>query len=55
MFGENLQIYDDKNKQVANNGQIFLYVIGTNLINIIALNILISIVCENYDNVLLKI
>lgn len=46
MFGENLE-----NMETEKTSRQALYFIFTNLINIIILNILISIVTDNYDNV----
>lgn len=46
IFGENL-----RNFAYANTSVQFLYILATNFLIIVCLNILISIVTENYDNV----
>ena len=47
MFGENVEDFSKQKPAV-----IFLYVCGTFLINIVCLNILISVVTDNYDMVI---
>lgn len=58
MFGENPTLYtqeDNKPLEYERNfTQNVLYVLSTNLLNVICLNILISIVTDNYDNVMQK-
>lgn len=54
MFGENPTFFDPKNPGDSTTGYILMYILGTNLINIICLNILISIVTDNYDYVIQK-
>lgn len=51
MFGENAEAYDIYKEDWL---ICFLYIAGTNLIVVVCLNILISIVQDNYDNVQLK-
>ena len=46
IFGENLEDFSTQNLMVE-----FLYVFATNFLIVICLNILISIVTDNYDNV----
>ena len=46
MFGENLEGMDS-----ASNTEIILYMMYTYIMIIVVLNILISIVTDNYDNV----
>ena len=50
MFGENT----DADELEINFSKTFFYVIATNVIVVISLNILISIVTDNYDNVLMR-
>lgn len=50
VFGENIENFNKQKPAV-----IFLYVIGTILINIVCLNILISVVTDNYDLVIQRI
>ena len=50
MFGENTDASDMEGQLTL----LVFYVIGTNTIVVISLNILISIVTDNYDNVLMR-
>lgn len=50
MFGENIEDFQKQKPAV-----VFLYVTGTFLINIVCLNILISVVTDNYDLVIQRI
>lgn len=47
MFGENMEKFNKQKPAV-----IVLYILGTFLINIVCLNILISVVTDNYDLVI---
>lgn len=50
MFGENIA-----NLHEQSSALIFLYISGTFLINIVCLNILISVVTDNFDRVMQRI
>lgn len=50
MFGENT----DAGELETHFSKLFFYLIATNVIVVISLNILISIVTDNYDNVLMR-
>lgn len=50
MFGENTEWVN-----IDSFPKFFMYIVATNIVNIICLNILISIVTDNYENVQQKI